>query len=182
MRTSTQTMRGSCGLVAAASLALAPLSILSACASRQTGDRAREIHRAESDLSWLEGAWTTQAWGGTLNADYITRADGFTIGYTHLVKDGSPTPVYHEFEVFGRDAEGHYLVPHPGGKPSPRFALVSHDAQIAIYENPSKDFPTRIVYQRVAGTLVITLSDPVKNSSEPQVFVFTKSPLGVSMN
>lgn len=166
-------------LVALAAIAsLAPLALISGCAS-QTHD-AKAAHAPAHDrfdLSWLEGAWTTQAWDGTLNADYVTRADGFTIGYTHLIKDG--VPAYHEFEVFGRDADGYYLIPHPAGTPAPRFALASHGTQRAVYENREKDFPTRIVYERIGDSrmgdqLIITLSDPFNQTSEPLVFTFTR--------
>lgn len=159
--------------------ALASLALLTACAS-QSHD-AKQAHAPAHDrfdLSWLEGAWTTQAWGGTLNADYVARNDNLVIGYTHLIKDEAPTPAYHEFEVFARDADGDYLIPHPAGKPAPRFNLASRDTNSVTYENPEKDFPTRIVYQRIKDSrlgdqLIITLSDPFKNSSEPIAFTFT---------
>lgn len=166
--------RSTIACYACALLALAPLTLVPACATRAPHADARVDHRGHRDaldLSWLEGSWTTQAWGGTLNADYATRDDATTIGYSVLTKDA--TQAYHEFEVFAHDADGYYLVPHPGGKPAPRFKLISKDTSIATYENPDKDFPTRIVYQRFADTLIITLSDPFKNSSEPIVFTFT---------
>jgi len=176
MRRCTLTAFRRVALVASATLAT--LALLPACAS--TSHDAKAAHAPAHDrfdLALLEGAWTTQAWGGTLNADYVTRRDGFTIGYTQLIKDGVPT--YYEFEVFGRDAEGDYLVPHPAGKPAARFTLASSDADSVTYESPDKDFPTRIVYERsivmsVGDHLIITLSDPFNNSAETQVFTFVR--------
>lgn len=178
--TRTTCVRSSLGRYACVVGVIAWLALASACASRDgVNIPSGDAHAGpELDLSWIEGSWTTQAWTGTLNAEYVTRDDGFTVGFSRLIKPGSPTfpsASYYEFEVFGRDAEGYYLIPHPAGTPAPRFALASHDARTAIYENADKDFPTRIVYQRVAETLVLTLSDPVKNSAEPRVFVFTRT-------
>ena len=149
--------------------ALATFAPLAGCASQRA--HADAPRHDQLDLSWLQGAWTTHAWDGTLNADYATRPDGLTIGYTYLTKDG--VQAYHEFELFARDADADYLIPYPGGKPAPRFNLASRDTKSATYENPDKSFPTRIVYQRFADTLIITLSDPFKNSADPIVFTFT---------
>lgn len=166
-------------LVALAAIApLAPLALVPGCASQSHDTKAAHAPAHDRfDLSWLEGAWTASAWDGTLNADYTTRADGFTIGYTHLIKDG--VQAYHEFEIFAHDATGFYLIPHPAGKPAPRFALTSHTPGRAVYENREKDFPTRIVYERIGDSrigdqLIITLSDPLNKTSEPLVFTFTR--------
>ena len=135
--------------------------VLAGCSSTHEG----------ANLNWMEGRWSAQAWGGELRADYVARDDGLVIGHSQLFKDDQA--VYHEFEVFGRDADGMWVVPHPGGKPAERFELASRSAKRLVFENPDKDFPTRIVYERKGDKLVITLSDPHGDSGKEEVFEFT---------
>ena len=65
------------------------------------------------------------------------------------------------------------FTPFPGGKPATSLKLVDIDVagHRFVFENPDKDYPTRIVYQRVSGdNLVITLSDPHGGSDKVEKF------------
>jgi hypothetical protein len=81
--------------------------------------------------------------------------------------------LFHEFEVFEvQDGKVRFLA-FPRGKPATPMTLTLCDARAkkAVFENPDKDFTTRIVYHRVAADrLVITLSDPHHNSDKVEVF------------
>ncbi len=47
----------------------------------------------------------------------------------------------------------------------------------AVFENPAKDYPTRIVYHRAADDrLVITLSDPFGGTTQTERFELTRLP------
>jgi hypothetical protein len=52
------------------------------------------------------------------------------------------------------------MVPFPGGKRGPEFALVDSaaKAQRATFANPEHDFPKTFVYQRTGDGLRITLT------------------------
>lgn len=126
----------------------------------------------QAPLAWMEGDWVAEAWGGSLEARYVTDDQGFAIGSTQLIKDGAP--VYHEFEVFSVTGDAGWLVPHPGGKPSERFELTERSAQRIVFEHTEKDFPTRISYERQGSQLLIELSDPHGDSGKSEVFRFTQ--------
>jgi hypothetical protein len=122
-------------------------------------------------MSWLAGDWSGDAWGGRFHAHYTSPEGGRILSYSRLEQDGHDT--YYEFEVFERRAAGVHLQPFPGGKRADGFELASHDAKLqqAVFENPKKDWPTRIVYQREAPErLVITLSDPHNKSDKVERF------------
>lgn len=122
-------------------------------------------------MDWLAGDWEGPLWGGTFHAYYSTPQGGRVMSYNTLTKDGKVT--YHEFEVFEPAGDAVVFRPFPAGKPATTLTLTDCDreARKAVFENPEKDFPTRIVYQRVADDrLVITLSDPHNAPDKTQTF------------
>lgn len=134
-------------------------------------DTAHAEGRDARDLSWLAGEWQGDMWGGRFSAHYSTPDGGRILSYSWLTKEGRVA--YYEFEVFDMHRPKTRLQPYPGGKPAVGFDLQSHDAgqRKAVFENPEKDFPTRIVYHRVADDrLQITLSDPFGKSDKVEVF------------
>ncbi len=122
-------------------------------------------------MKWLAGTWRGPAWGGEFTAYYSTPEGGRILSHSELRKGGKLA--FHEFEVFQVKAGAVVLNPYPGGQAAAGFTLASLDAKArrAVFENPKKDFPTRIVYERPADDrLVITLSDPHGKSGEEEVF------------
>lgn len=128
-----------------------------------------------AELDWLAGNWSGDMWGGRFEAFYSTPEGGRVLSHSRLMKDGAV--VFYEFEVFeGRDELVH-LQPYPGGKPAGGFTLASHDpaTRTAVFENPEKDFPTRITYQRVSDDkLVIDLTDPHGGSDKVERFELSR--------
>jgi hypothetical protein len=108
-------------------------------------------------LAWLAGKWAGPMWGGEFTATYTAPAGGKLLSFSELRKDGKAA--FYEFEVFEATAEGLVFTPYPGGKRKETFKLASGEANRAVFENPAKDFPTRIDYHRKEkDRLVITLS------------------------
>ena len=161
-----------CLLVASILFILPP--ILSASASPQEKSLPATSSAPASqiaDLAFLAGDWEGPMWGGVFHAYYCTPEGGRVMSYNTLRKDGQIT--YHEFEVFEPDGDKVIFRPFPAGKPAVPLTLVECDRQArkAVFENPQKDYPTRIVYHRVADDrLVITLSDPHGDSNKTETF------------
>lgn len=128
-------------------------------------------------MTWLAGAWSGPMWGGTFRTYYSTPEGGRILSHSQLVKDGKVA--FHEFELFTVTADAVVLVPHPGGVPAAEFRLAAFDAaaKSATFDSPKNDFPTRIVYHRVADDrLVITLSDPHGASGKLETFDLARDP------
>lgn len=129
-----------------------------------------------ASMKWLAGEWSGPMWGGEFVTYYTTPEGGKILSHSELRKDGHIG--FHEFERFDLRPTGSggttiMLTPYPKGSPAPVFALASLDekAKKATFENPKKDFPTRIVYHRAAeDRLVITLSDPHGKTQPDEVF------------
>lgn len=123
------------------------------------------------DLKWLAGSWEGPMWGGVFRAYYSTPEGGKVLSISELVKEGRIS--YTEFERFEMRDGKVILTPYPAGNAADSFDLVELDKKgcKAIFENPKKDFPTRILYQRVSDTkLEITLSDPHGGSKKIEKF------------
>lgn len=126
-------------------------------------------------MDWLAGTWSGDMWGGRFIAYYSTPEGGKILSHSKLLKDGDEA--YFEFEVFEAREHVVWMQPYPGGRRAVGLRLATHDpeARKAVFENPDKDYPTRIVYQRVADDeLVITLSDPHGQSDKVEVFALAR--------
>lgn len=124
-----------------------------------------------ASMDWLAGDWVGENWGGLFHAYYCTPEGGRVMSYSYLEKGGKKT--YFEFEVFEPEGENVVFRPFPGGKKATPLTMTACDAKKrkVVFENPEKDFPTKIVYQRVEDDrLVITLSDPHHDSDKTEKF------------
>ena len=123
------------------------------------------------DLGFLAGTWSGDAWGGKFIAYYTTPEGGSVISHSKLMRGDEEA--FYEFELFEVRDDVIHLQPFPGGQRATGLALaeLDRDARKAVFENPDKDYPTQIVYERVSDDrLVITLSDPHGGSSKIEVF------------
>ena len=128
-------------------------------------------------LGWMAGSWEGSMWGGTFRAYYSTPAGGKILSHSELLKEGKV--VFYEFEVFEVEGEVLRYQPYPGGKKAGGFVLTEckPGAKKATFENPKKDFPTRIVFHRAADNqLVATLSDPHGKTDKVETFKLTRQP------
>ena len=115
-------------------------------------------------------------WGGQFVAHYSTPAGGKILSYSQLLRGGQVS--FYEFEVFESQGQAVRLQPFPGGRPAVGLTLTSHDPQArrAVFENPDKDYPTRIAYERATdGALHVVLSDPHGGSDKVERFELTRA-------
>lgn len=128
-----------------------------------------------AEMSWLAGTWSGDMWGGRFEAHYSTPAGGRILSHSRLIKDDEVS--FFEFEVFELKEGIVHMQPYPGGKLVTGLTLKTHDAKArrAVFENRDKDYPTRIVYERVGEKqLVITLSDPHGASDKVERFELSR--------
>jgi hypothetical protein len=122
------------------------------------------------DLAFLAGTWEGEMWGGVFHTTYAAE-EWVVLSYSELRKEGKVS--FHEFEKFELSGGALVFSPFPGGRPATQLTATSVDAKAkkAVFENPAKDWPTRIEYHRKADDrLVITLSDPHHEGGKTEVF------------
>ena len=154
-------------------LTAATVSLIIMLAAAAPDEKPAQAPSPLAGMEWIAGNWSGRMWGGEFNAWYSAPGGGKVMSFSALEKDGRTT--YHEFEVFETDtATGKVMLrPVPKGRPAVSLTLATLDAgsRRAVFENKTKDFPTRIVYHRVDDDrLVITLSDPFGDSGKEEVF------------
>ena len=125
-------------------------------------------------LKWLAGDWSGEMWGGVFHAYYSTPEGGRILSYSRLEKGGKS--VFYEFEKLDVQKDQVVYIPFPGGQRKEHFLLTKSAAKSAVFEQPEKDFPTRIEFVRDGDVLRITLSDPHNKSDQKEVFVLKRAP------
>jgi len=159
----------------ALALAILLVAILASPLARTPAALAGDPPKASpKDLAFLAGTWEGEMWGGIFHTTYAAE-EWVVLSYSELRKEGKVE--FHEFEKF-EVLEGKLVFsPFPGGRPATQLTVASVDAKAkkAVFENPTKDWPTRIEYHRKAeNQLVITLSDPHHEGGKTEVFDLKK--------
>lgn len=134
------------------------------------GKRVTPIETLEG-MHWLAGSWVGEMWGGEFHAFYSTPVGGKILSHSKLLQEHKVA--FYEFEVFEPHEQGVVMRPFPGGQHVDDLMLDHVDAseRKATFENPEKDYPTRITYQRVSDDeLEIVLSDPHGESDKVERF------------
>ncbi len=110
-----------------------------------------------ADLAWMSGSWATSESGRWTEESWSAPRGGVMLGYSRSGRGET----MREFEFLrlqaGADGVPVYFA-QPGGRPPVPFRLTARSGASATFENPSHDFPQRIVYRRQRDTMVATIS------------------------
>ena len=103
-------------------------------------------------LTWLAGSWVLVS-GNTVSEEHWTPPRGHTmLGLNRTVTDGR-TAAFEYLRIESTPEGVVYLASPQGRDPPTRFPLVESGPRRAVFENPSHDFPQRIVYERTGDRL-----------------------------
>ena len=97
-------------------------------------------------LQWLSGCWTLSSEGRVVEEHWMRPAGGTMLGMGRTVRGGRTT----EYEFLQiREAEGRLTYEaRPSGQDGASFPLSKLGPSEVVFENPSHDFPQRIIYRR----------------------------------
>lgn len=101
-----------------------------------------------NDLAWLAGCWefNNSEKGLSITEQWMRPGGGLMIGAGRTVKGG--TAVDYEFLRIADEAEGIFYIAKPrANKEETKFKLVRSTPGEAVFENPTHDFPQRIIYK-----------------------------------
>lgn len=110
--------------------------------------------------SWLEGRWENRSPEGDLSEIWKRENDSLMKGEAYFVT-GKDTVFGEHVDLLQRNGELFYIVTTRGqnGEQPVEFKRTSGTETQMIFENPQHDYPTKIVYERVAeDSLVATIS------------------------
>jgi len=132
------------------------------------GATAQDPARAAPD--WMSGYWLSCEGGET--AENWTGAGRGTLLGTNLSDGG------YEFLRIAPNESGRLVYySMPGGRSPPtEFVLTAHAGERAVFENPTHDFPKRIIYAR-EGAVMTARIDGGEGSEQSMEWRFTRAEL-----
>lgn len=124
-------------------------------------------------LGWISGCWENTR-GNRYNEEHWMKASGNTmLGMSRTVNDGRTR----EFEYLRihEDKGDIYYTSKPSGQPEASFKLVSWKENEAVFENPTHDFPQRIIYRRTGDTMQARIEGKMNGQERGVDFPFTRA-------
>jgi len=106
---------------------------------------------ALANLAWMQGCWAADKAERGSEEHWMAPAGATMLGISRTVRTGR-TVAYEFLRIdLGTDGKAVFTA-RPSGQPQASFPLLSQDETTVIFENPSHDFPQRIIYRRVGDT------------------------------
>ena len=99
-----------------------------------------------SELKFMSGSWSDDS----SDEFWTTPREGTMLGVGRTFGTGNST---FEFMRIGDTAEGIVYFASPHGNPPTPFPLKTLSGEKVIFENPSHDFPQRIIYWKKGSSL-----------------------------
>jgi hypothetical protein len=120
---------------------------------------AQEPARPLAALSFMAGCWRGDGGTDQTIEEQWTAADSdMMLAATRYLDDNDNRTRGWEFSRIVADSSGITLLPAPRGNQQGRFRMTESSAGIARFEDPSHDFPKRIIYRRIdARTLGVRI-------------------------
>ena len=136
-------------------------------------DKPPQSFRIE-DLAWMSGDWETAPGRRQIDEHWTNVAGGSLIGMSRMVA-GDKTVFFEYLRIETRGTEIYYVA-HPRAKsPGTDFRLVRLTAQEAVFENPTHDFPKRIIYRRNGNdALTARIEGDGTEKEKPQEFTYQR--------
>lgn len=97
-----------------------------------------------SDLSWLAGTWKGRSAEAEMEEVWLAPRGGLMLGL-HRDVAGEKAVSFEHLRIEAKDGTLVYTS-SPNGLPPTAFRLKSMEARKVVFENPTHDFPQRILY------------------------------------
>jgi len=128
-----------------------------------------------SKLSWMAGRWSGEDAGTSIEEVWLEPRGGLMLALHRDVKGGRA--VSFEFLRIESTREGIVYFASPQGAPATpfRFVEASSGSKRAVFENPTHDFPNRILYWLDgAGAMHARIEGKLEGKAESQEWVWRK--------
>src|SRR5262245_1825543 len=96
-------------------------------------------------LGWISGCWEGRDTNRVYTEEWMKPEGGLMLGMSRTIVGGKAT----EFEFLQIRQQGTdiFYVAKPSGQAEGSFKLIRHSKREAVFENPTHDFPQRIIYR-----------------------------------
>lgn len=158
------------------SLKSSPLAVAVAmliCFCPPPSGQSQEPKPTVQNLAWLSGCWERTQGKRYVEEHWTKAAGGSMLGLSRTLNDGRTTQF--EFLRIHEDKGEIFYTAKPSGQPEASFKLVSLKEREAIFENPTHNFPQRIIYRRPTDNALAARIEGTLNGQPRGVdFPYTK--------
>jgi len=124
-------------------------------------------------LTWLSGCWTQPRTNGLVEEHWMRPRGGSLLGMSRTVS-GDQTVEYEFLRIAIVDGVLTYVA-RPSGQAEAAFPIKSIEDGMVVFENPSHDFPQRIIYRRNAdATITARIEGTVKGEARGRDFPYRR--------
>src|SRR3954468_2780120 len=125
------------------------------------------------DVGWIAGCWELDRNGRHIVEHWLPAEAGTMIGLSRTVAGGKTTEW--EFLIIREAAAGLEYVAKPSGQPEGTFKAATATEHDVTFENPSHDFPKRILYKREGDALTAAIEGPINGQNRRIEFPYRKA-------
>jgi Domain of unknown function (DUF6265) len=144
---------------------------LLATAVTSGSSHAQSSPRVE-DASWLAGCWSMRHADGSTQEHWLPPAGGAMLGLSRTIRGGKMTE--HEYLAI-REVDGKLTyVAIPSGQREAAFPLLRVSPNELVFENPSHDFPQRVIYRKLPDGMAARIEGVVGGKSRSRDFPFER--------
>ena len=126
-----------------------------------------------TDLAFLAGCWALERGGRTVEEHWLAPAGGSLLGVGRTVGGGKTLEF--EFLQIREEDNGLFYVAKPSNQPEASFKLTAHSADSVTFENPTHDFPQRIIYRRSGDALFARTEGTTNGRTRGVDFPYTRT-------
>jgi hypothetical protein len=126
-----------------------------------------------AQLVWMSGCWTQTHPDGLTEEHWMKPAGGSMLGMSRSVRGGRTT----EFEFLQiADVKGSFAyIARPSGQAETTFPVKTLTEREVVFENPTHDFPQRVIYRRNAdGSVTARIEGTMNGQLRGVEFPYTR--------
>ena len=117
--------------------------------------------RPTDKLAWLTGCWEWRSPRGVVDEHWSSTSGGMLLGFSRTMRGDSIT----EYEFVRIYNAGDTLVydAHPSRQERAEFRAVGPFESSVVFENPTHDFPQRVIYRRAGADTLMARVEGTRN-------------------
>jgi hypothetical protein len=115
-------------------------------------------------LSWIAGCWRQSGRGGNrvVEEQWMAPRAGTMLGMSRTVRDDSVLIEFEHLQILERGGRAIYHAEPSGQRPAD-FEARSVSDTLVMFENPTHDFPQRVIYRRRGADTLIARIEGTRN-------------------
>ncbi len=129
-----------------------------------------------NDVAWIAGCWDLTRDNRHIVEHWMPVEGDTMMGMSRTVVNGKTTEW--EFLIIRNGPTGLEYVAKPSGQVEAVFTATTATASAVVFENPSHDFPKKIIYTRNGESLTASIEGPMNGNTRRIDFTYKKATCG----